>query len=120
MARTLAEKVDPRQAALVLVDVQNDFCHPDGAAGRDGRDLGMVAGMVEHFNHIIAEGRRGGLPIVFIRTQHGAWTDSDAWLGRFKTPQRQAARVCDEGTWGSEFFGVAPQDGDRIVVCNGE
>jgi ureidoacrylate peracid hydrolase len=42
MGRSLAEKVDPRQAALIVVDVQNDFCHPEGAAGKLGRDLGCA------------------------------------------------------------------------------
>ena len=41
MPRPLAEQVDPQQAALILVDVQNDFCHPDGASGR-GEESGLT------------------------------------------------------------------------------
>ena len=116
MARTLAEKVDPRQAALVVVDVQNDFCHPDGAAGKRGRDLSQIAGMAEHLTHLLEEARRVGLPIIFIRTEHGPWTDSESWLGRNKTDAEQRVRTCEEGTWGCEFYGVAPQAGERVVV----
>src|SRR3712207_1897039 len=113
MARTLAEKVDPRQAALVVVDVQNDFCHPDGASGQRGKDLSQVAGMVEHLGHLLGEARRVGLPIVFIRTEHGPWTDSESWLGRSKG---KSVRTCVEGTWGCDFYGVAPQAGQCGVV----
>ena len=31
--RTLAEQVDPRVAALLVIDMQNDFCPPDGVSG---------------------------------------------------------------------------------------
>lgn len=116
MARTLAEKVDPRQAALIVVDVQNDFCHPEGAAGRRGKDLSQVPGMIEHLQHLLAAARRVGLPILFIRTEHGPWTDSEAWLGRMRTPSEQQVRTCVEGTWGCEFYGVAPAPGERVVV----
>ncbi|HZU07960.1 MAG TPA: isochorismatase family cysteine hydrolase [Chloroflexota bacterium] len=116
MARPLADKVDPRQAALVIVDVQNDFCHPDGAAGRRGRDLSQVAGMIEHLTQFLAEARRVGLPVIFIRTEHGPWTDSATWLGRAKTPAEQRIPTCVEGTWGCDFYGVAPQAGERVVV----
>ena len=116
MGPSLAEKVDPRQAALIVVDVQNDFCHPEGAAGKLGRDLRMVAGMVQHFTHFLGEAHRVGLPVIFIRTQHGPWTDSATWLGRYRTEERARTPICVEGSWGSEFFGIAPQEGDRVVV----
>jgi ureidoacrylate peracid hydrolase len=116
MVRTLAEKVDPAQAALIVVDVQNDFCHPEGAAGRRGKDLGMVAGMVEHLGRLLAEARRVGLPVVFIRAQNGPWTDSPAWLGRANGPNDPRASSCLEGEFGSDFYAVAPADGERVVV----
>ena len=46
MLRHLAEKVDPRSAALLLVDVQNDFCAEGGAMHREGRDLSLVRTMI--------------------------------------------------------------------------
>ena len=30
MLRTLSEKVDPKHTALVVIDMQNDFCTPEG------------------------------------------------------------------------------------------
>jgi ureidoacrylate peracid hydrolase len=39
MLSTLREKVDPKHSALILVDVQNDFCADGGAMHREGRDL---------------------------------------------------------------------------------
>ena len=116
MARTLMEKLDPRQAALVIVDVQNDFCHAEGAAGRRGKDLSQVAGMADHLSRFLGEARRVGLPVIFVRTEHGPWTDSETWLGRNKTAPEQRVPTCVEGTWGCDFYAVAPQPGERVVV----
>ena len=38
--RTLKERCDPKYAALIVVDVQNDFVSPEGSAGKRGEDIG--------------------------------------------------------------------------------
>jgi ureidoacrylate peracid hydrolase len=116
MTRTLDEKADPRQAALIIVDVQNDFCHPDGAAGRRGKDLSQIPSMIENLGQLLSGARRVGLPIIFIRAQNGPWTDSAAWLGRATSPTDPRAMSCLEDTWGSEFYAVAPRTDERVVV----
>ena len=40
--RTLKERCDPKYAALVVVDVQNDFVSPEGSAGKRGEDVGAA------------------------------------------------------------------------------
>ena len=39
---TLVEKVDPQWAALMVIDMQNDFVSPDGAFHRTGADITMA------------------------------------------------------------------------------
>jgi len=39
---SLEELVDPRHSTLIVVDMQNDFCHPDGAFAKRGSDISMV------------------------------------------------------------------------------
>ena len=39
MAFSLAERIDPKHGMLIVVDMQNDFCHRDGAACKRGRDM---------------------------------------------------------------------------------
>ncbi len=43
---TLAKKVDPKNAALLVVDVQNDFAAEGGMMDREGNDLPMSQSMV--------------------------------------------------------------------------
>ena len=39
---SLAKLVAPERTALIVVDVQNDYCHPRGALGCAGADLAAV------------------------------------------------------------------------------
>jgi ureidoacrylate peracid hydrolase len=101
MDLTLDELVDPRQAALVVIDMQNDFCDSRGALARSGADPGLIQAMAPRLRRLLGAARQAGLPIVHVRTEHSPWTDSAAWLGRM---HGRAAEVCRPGTWGADFY----------------
>ncbi|MBI2369379.1 MAG: cysteine hydrolase [Deltaproteobacteria bacterium] len=109
---TLKEKVDPKHAALLVVDVQNDYCHERGAMAEAGQDMTLIQQMVPHLEEFLQEARRIPIPLVFIRTIHGLWTDSPSWAFRYGKP----SKVCRDGTWGTEFYRVAPAPNERIVT----
>jgi ureidoacrylate peracid hydrolase len=112
MLTTLEEKVAPGHAALVVIDMQNDFCHEEGAGARNGSDVGPVQAMVPRLNALIDAAREVGLPVIFVRTVHNEWTDSDVRRERHlgKIPN------CVEGTWGTEWYGVEPRPGEPVVT----
>lgn len=112
---SLAEKVDPKHCLILVVDVQNDFCHPEGTFGRAGRDLSMVEQMMPHLVKMVEEARRVGVPVIFIQTVHSQWTDSQTWLTRHSGLYLES-QLCRPGTWGVDFYGVAPQEGELVVV----
>ena len=39
------DKIDPKRTALVIVDLQNDFLHADGAYGRAGKTSDAIAAL---------------------------------------------------------------------------
>jgi ureidoacrylate peracid hydrolase len=52
---------EPGRAALVLVDLQNDFLHPDGAYGRGGAGAADIAALPERLAPVVEAVRnRGG------------------------------------------------------------
>ncbi len=110
---TLAEKLDPKHTALVVVDVQNDFCHPAGTLGRAGQDLSMVEEAMPGLIETIEEARRVRTPVIFIQTIHSPWTDSQTWLTRLPNA---AGEICRQGAWGMDFYEIAPQENERVVV----
>jgi len=113
MLTTLKEMVDPKHAALLVVDVQNDFCHPEGVLAKQGRDITLIREMVPRLLSFIDQAKLFNLPIIFIKVSHSRWEDSPVWLSQ-KRPFEKL--VCSEGSWGAEFYKVVPQEADRIVT----
>jgi len=113
--RTLKERCHPSKAALIVVDVQNDFVSRDGSAAKRGEDVGAAMAMVPNLLRLIEEGRRVGLIIVYIRTTHSEWTDTPSWV--YRTSQKGGLSTCREGTWGAEFYeGISPLPSERGVI----
>lgn len=113
--KSLKERADPKNAALVVVDVQNDFVSPNGSAGKRGEDVNAAMAIMAPLSSLINEARRVGLTIVYIRTTHSEWTDTPSWI--YRTSQKAGLSTCREGTWGAEFYdGIAPLPTERVVV----
>jgi ureidoacrylate peracid hydrolase len=113
VALSLEERVEPKHGMLVVVDMQNDFCHPEGAACKRGRDMAFVQNMIPRLIHLVNRARDQGFPICFIRTSGNQWTNSPVWT-EFKNPELLA---CAEGSWGSQFHaGLEPLSGDMVVT----
>lgn len=106
------ELTAPDRCAVLLVDVQNDFCHPDGLVGSSGGNLDLVDGMVDAIARLRAAASRAGAPVVFVITEHRPETNSPAWLRR----SNYAERMCLPDTFGSDHFIPAPEQGDLVVV----
>jgi ureidoacrylate peracid hydrolase len=113
--RTLAEKVHPANAALVVVDVQNDFCHDEGAFARMGRDVEPLRAMVPRLQELIDAAREASVPVIFL-----AYTQNDATESDVLVEQRSRGRAglpyCREGTFGVELYEVAPKPGEPVIA----
>ena len=113
MAFSLHERIDSKHGMLVVVDMQNDFCHPEGTACKRGRDMAFVQNMIPRLISLVHKARDHGFPICFIRTSGNQWTNSPVWT-EFKNPELLA---CAEGSWGSQFHaGLEPLPGDMVVT----
>lgn len=51
---------DPSRTALMLVDLQNDFLHPDGAYGRAGQTAASIAALPERLSPLVDSIRDAG------------------------------------------------------------
>ena len=113
--RTLDEKVRPEHTALLVVDVQNDFCHSDGAYVKRGNDVSLIQAMVPRLQGTIEAAREQGVPVIFLRIVQSPATNSDAWEAL--ESDDEGPRLVLEGTWGAEFFDpIKPLPGEREIV----
>ena len=115
---TFQETVAPAHTAVVVVDVQNDYIHSDGAQARSGNDVGAAQAVVPNILTFVECARAAGVRVVWVRTEHTAWSNAEAWLNRQRHRKRDLRRfpVCVPGTWGAEFYAVEPEDGEPIVT----
>jgi nicotinamidase-related amidase len=117
VCETLAEVVDPRRAALLVVDVQNDYCAPDGVLAREGGDISMTRAVVPNVIEMVDAARRHGVKVVWIQQTSlpGGASDSPAWIYMKRRNGNHVDR-CVDGTWGQQFVaGLCPQGDEPIV-----
>jgi nicotinamidase/pyrazinamidase len=92
-----------RSTALIVVDMQNDFAHPDGSLFVDGAD-----DLVAPINDEIAAARRAGAHIVYTQDWHPPVTP------HFQ-PQGSWPVHCVGGTWGAELVDGLDPSADVIL-----
>lgn len=122
MLTTLKQKVEPFHTALIVVDVQNDFCARGGALDRDGNDLTMVEDMIPRLVDFIDKARIVGVSIVYIQSfyfSEGNPYLTDAFLEqRMRSGNKRHLEypLCERGSWGADFcHGISPLSGESIV-----
>jgi len=108
----LNKNLADKHAAVIVVDMQNDYCHPDGAIAKGCSDVGSVKTMMPHLHSLLDAARKHKVPVIFLQTNHEKATDSEVWLSRFADGVNP---ICHTGSWGAEFFEVAPRQ-DEIIV----
>lgn len=110
----LAYRCHPSRTALIVVDVQRDFC--EASPGLDKPVACDVDEAVGELASLIDAARAHEVPVVFVRTIHDRASDSVVWRARRRGLADYEHERCRPGTAGAEFYGVAPVDGEAVVV----
>jgi len=120
---TLNEKVDPRHTALLIVDMQNDFCAKGGLVDRAGRDITALQEVAAILPSFIEKARSAGNLIVFVRCSYSSENNrylSDVFLEQAARQRAGAGTrypMCEDGTWQADFYGdVRPKHGDITIT----
>lgn len=115
LSLTEAEELRCRSedAAVVVIDAQNDFCHPDGLLAQQGRDVARLQPAMQRLAAFLDDARAVDVPVIFVQNLHDASSDRPEWVARHRDKDRPQS--CQVGTWGAEFCGVGPVAGDHVV-----
>jgi|MudIll2142460700_1097286.scaffolds.fasta_scaffold60425_2 ureidoacrylate peracid hydrolase len=60
------KKLSKLKIALVVVDMQNAYCHEQGSLARQGFDISACRKVIENVRRIIEISRKHGVPVVFL------------------------------------------------------
>jgi ureidoacrylate peracid hydrolase len=125
LLRTLAQKVDPERAAVITVDVQNDFFHDQGYLGKLGAPMGLVQAMAPRLKRFLDAARQRGVKIIHVISWHDEQYASPVvteqklrhgHVMELNGRQLKDAPYCLKGTWGADLYGIDAQPGEEIVI----
>ncbi|MCL1897340.1 MAG: cysteine hydrolase [Micrococcales bacterium] len=103
--------------AVVIVDMQNGFCHPNGSFAQVGADVSGTQAAIPGCVRLVDAARQAGVPVFFTRAIHQpGLTD---WKVLSELPMFAGLKQigsCEPGTWDAQLVDeltVAP--GERVI-----
>jgi len=123
MLTTLEQKIDPKWTALLVIDMQNDFCAEGGAFHRSGVDVTPLQSPAKPIISLVDSAHRAKAPVIFIRNIYNTpegWYLSDVmlehalrcWNGRYHT-----VPMCERDSWGGDYYDdIRPSEHDLVIV----
>ncbi|MFB6132062.1 MAG: cysteine hydrolase family protein [Halanaeroarchaeum sp.] len=101
-------RFDPARTAVVVVDVQNGFCHPDGSLYAPASEA-----VIDPIGDLLERARAAGASVVFTRDVHPPEQFEDAHY--YDEFDRWGEHVV-EGSWESEIVDDVPvHEADHVV-----
>lgn len=116
--------MNPAATALLVIDMQRDFCSPQGYAARAGLDVARLARPIAQIQRLLMAARAGGLLVV--HTREGHLPDlSDCPPEKMRRSMRAGApigsvgpmgRLLVRGEIGHDFIdALQPQSGEVVI-----
>jgi ureidoacrylate peracid hydrolase len=105
------EDLAPDRAALLLVDMQNDFVSPQGRMAQYGFDVSDVGAIVAPLSRLLAAARRAGVLVVHTRMVNDAALNAPSWHDFWGEPT-----VALPGTWGAAHVEALAPLPTEIVI----
>jgi ureidoacrylate peracid hydrolase len=120
-ARPQPLSVDPRETAVIAVDMQNDFGAEGGMFASNGLPIEAARATIAPTSHVLDAARTAGMTIVYLKMEFARDLSN---LGGPDAPNREkhlgfgvgASNFLIEGTWNTEIVPeLAPQPGDVVI-----
>lgn len=123
---SLPEVVHPSHTAVVVVDMQNDYCHPEGVTATSGKDISLLSQIIPPQARLLDAARKAGVKVIYLEntvapdlsTYGGGWLYSNVRnrpAGLSGLPIRRTV----DGTFGHDIVqALAPRPGEHVVKKN--
>ena len=97
---------------LLVIDMQNDFCHPNGWVAKHGGDISGSNAVIPKVGELIELARDKKIPI--IHTQIALTDETGGWWFELRPLYKKGG--IRRGTWGADFVDeLKPQPRDYVV-----
>jgi ureidoacrylate peracid hydrolase len=103
MSGAVLDVLAPERTALLVIDMQNAFCHDEGTLGISGVNVAPAQEIVRPIVRLVEGCRGGGVPVLWSQQVHFA-TDAGRARKRLPSHTQKRARVSAlAGTWDMEI-----------------
>ncbi|SEO76547.1 cysteine hydrolase family protein [Paenibacillus sp. OV219] len=117
--------LDMSRTAVIVVDMQNDFCSPGGWLDFIGADYAPLREPVERQNRFLSQMRRESIPVIWLNWGNRpdrlnlspsvlhVYNGTGAGIGIGETLPGNSSKVLEKGSWGAEILEeleVGPED----------
>jgi ureidoacrylate peracid hydrolase len=99
--------------ALLVVDMQNGFCHPDGSFSRLGMGLEGAQAAVHQAAIAVTQARRAGIPVIFTRHLYRPGRPDEGQALIRTSPALAGVAGLAQGSWDAavaDELGCGPDD----------
>ncbi|MFH1779710.1 MAG: isochorismatase family cysteine hydrolase [Candidatus Micrarchaeota archaeon] len=105
-----------KNAVLLVIDVQNDFCSSRGILARNGFELKKIRESVFRLAKLVNVARQARIPIVFTKLVYDEKVIPENNYRRLKI--KGVEGLCAPNSWGAEFFLIKPRRSEKVFVKN--
>jgi ureidoacrylate peracid hydrolase len=109
----------PSRTALLVIDMQNAFCHPEGTLGISGVDVGPAQEAIVRTRALIEHCKAGGIPVVWTLQEHLPVDESRARKRLLAHTAKRKRVSALAGTWDAEIVDelapLAAEDPSLVV-----
>ncbi|MCS7483743.1 cysteine hydrolase family protein [Umezawaea endophytica] len=104
--------------AVLVIDMQNGFLHPEGSLARAGMGLSDTEPVVRAAENLVAASRAASVPVLYTRQviSEGGPEMSAAWREAAAPILAIEPRMLSHGSWDAEILDrLAPVAGEKVV-----
>ena len=112
---TLGEILDPQYTAVLVVDMQNDFCAENGFIHMtQGADMSRNKVLSEQIGQLVDGARDVGVSVLWIKANYDHETLAGPMLAKMREKGKGAV-CCASNSWGADFYEIAPKAGEIVI-----
>lgn len=116
---SLEEILKPQNCALLVVDMQNRFCHPQEKFAKEGKDIKPMQAVIPYIEKLITIARSKNIPVIFTKI----YDDSKELTVPGKRRYLKWVEMGEDplvgpkkDTFGAQFYKLAPEPNDTTII----
>jgi nicotinamidase-related amidase len=111
-------RLNPAHTALIIIDMQNDFCRDGFAASRAGRPLDAAKSIIPTLVEFRKAAREAGVLVIHVgfETYLDHMSDSGPWLSQRRRSTYASDKIALTGDEGMDFIPELTPEKDELTV----